>query len=143
MRADFIDSNVFVYLFDGTDERKRTIARDIVRDAIALGSGVISHQVVQETLNVLTRSIGATPHEARRFLDTVLTPLWSIAPSPALYADALDIRERYRFSFYDSLIVAAATSAGCTRLLSEDLQPGQTIGTLTITNPFLAPRATT
>jgi predicted nucleic acid-binding protein len=80
---------------------------------------------------------GATPHEARRFLDTVLAPLWSIAPSPALYADTLDIGERYRFSFYDSLIVAAAASAGCTRLLSEDLQPGQTIGTLTITNPFL------
>ena len=65
-------------------------------------------------------------------------PLWSVMPSTRLYRHALDVRERYRFSFYDSLIVAAALEAGCTRLLSEDLQDGQVIEGLRIENPFLA-----
>jgi predicted nucleic acid-binding protein len=47
------------------------------------------------------------------------------------------IHERYRLSWYDSLIVAAAQRAGCDRLYSEDLQHGQLFGTLRVENPFL------
>jgi predicted nucleic acid-binding protein len=47
------------------------------------------------------------------------------------------IHRRYRLSWYDSLIVAAAQQAGCKRLYSEDLQHGQQFGTMTIHNPFL------
>jgi predicted nucleic acid-binding protein len=43
---------------------------------------------------------------------------------------------RWRFGFYDSLIVASALAAGCDMLLTEDLQHGQVIETLTISNPF-------
>lgn len=57
-------------------------------------------------------------------------------PTERLFQQALDIQERYRYSFYDALIVAAAFSAGCTRLCSEHLQHGQRIGRLLITNPF-------
>jgi predicted nucleic acid-binding protein len=137
MSVDFIDSNVFIYLFDDVDEKKRSTAETIVHDALAVGSAVISFQVVQETLNVLTRKLGASPDDARRFLDAVLAPLWSIAPSSGLYADALDVRSRFQFSFYDSLIVAAAVAGGCTRLMSEDLRAGQSIRGLTVVNPFL------
>jgi predicted nucleic acid-binding protein len=136
MSVDFIDSNVFIYLFDEVDERKRSTAEAIVHGALAGGTGVISFQVVQETLNVLTRKLGAQPHDARRFLDAVLAPLWSVAPSPSLYADALDVRVRFQFSFYDSLIVASAIAGGCVRLLSEDLQAGQSIRGLTVVDPF-------
>ena len=48
----------------------------------------------------------------------------------------LRIRSRYRYSFYDSLIIAAALKAGCRDLYSEDLQDGQRIEQLTIKNPF-------
>jgi predicted nucleic acid-binding protein len=44
--------------------------------------------------------------------------------------------------FFDSLIIAAALSAGCDRLYSEDLQHGQLIEGLTIVNPFLEPAST-
>ena len=57
--------------------------------------------------------------------------------SLSLYRRALDIQARYRYGFYDSLIVAAALDAGCTRLYSEDLQDGQKIEALTIENPLL------
>ena len=58
-------------------------------------------------------------------------------PSLSLYRRALDLQTRYRYGFYDSLVIAAALDAGCTRLYSEDLQDGQRIEGLTIKNPFL------
>ncbi len=48
----------------------------------------------------------------------------------------LDLQARFRFSFYDSLIVAAALQAGCSRLLTADLQHGQQVDSVTIENPF-------
>ena len=76
------------------------------------------------------------PDDAAQVLHTVLAPLWRVHPSPALYLQALEVQERYRLSFYDSMIVAAALEADCRRILSEDLQHGQRIGNLQIVNPF-------
>ena len=73
---------------------------------------------------------------AKGFLQQVLVPLWRISPSQALYDRALDLQARYRFGFYDALIIAAALDAGCTRLYSGALQDGQQIEGLTIENPF-------
>jgi predicted nucleic acid-binding protein len=136
----FIDTNVFVYHLDGTDRRKHRIAEGIVRDALANGSGCISFQVVQECLNTALRkaAVPLAPDQARDYLDVVLLPLMQVAPSPALYHRALDVQQRWRFGFYDSLVVAAALGAGCTRLLSENLQQGQRIDTLVVQNPFAA-----
>jgi predicted nucleic acid-binding protein len=138
MNAEFIDSNVFVYLFDEIDDRKRQVAETLISRALETRQACISFQVVQETLNVITQKLKtpATPKDARRFLDRVLAPLWQIMPSQALYQGGLDIQTRYRYGFYDALIIAAALSAGCTRLYSEDLQHGQQIEGLTIENPF-------
>ena len=77
-----------------------------------------------------------TEPDLRRYLDSVMIPLLSVQPSFRLYHSSLDIHTRYQFSFYDSLIVAAALEAGCTRLYSEDMQHGQQIQSLTIQNPF-------
>lgn len=138
MSGDFIDSNVFVYLFDETDDRKRTVADEIVESALQTRSAAISFQVVQETLNVLTRKLPEpmTAEDAGRFLDRTLAPLWRVSPSLALYRRGMDIQARYRYGFYDSLIIAAALDAGCARLYSEDFQDGQRIENLTIENPF-------
>jgi predicted nucleic acid-binding protein len=138
MSADFLDSNVLLYLFDETDERKRSIADSRVRSALTAHDAVISHQVVQEVLNVLTGRMRATvvPEDVREFMARTLFPLWKVSPSRALYERALALRDRYAYSFHDSLILAAALEAGCDRLLSEDLQHGQRIDGLTIEDPF-------
>jgi predicted nucleic acid-binding protein len=140
MSADFLDSNVFLYLLDGSAPEKGSIARRLVQDALQTGEGRISFQVIQETLNVITRKfqVPVTAADARQLMNDVLVPLWRIMPSQRLYERALDVHARYQFGFYDALIVAAALSDGCTRLLSEDLQHGQQIEGLTIENPFLA-----
>jgi predicted nucleic acid-binding protein len=138
MSIDFLDSNVLAYQFDENAPRKRTLAANIVSEAVATGSAVISYQVVQETLSLLTGKFStvATPGDAMRFFDTVLAPLWTVMPSARLYGHAVTLQSRYGFRFYDSLIVAAALEAGCDRLLSEDFQDGQRIEGLTVVNPF-------
>ncbi len=133
----FIDSNVIVYLFDKIDTNKHQCAENLLQRTLELGTGCISYQVVQETINVITRKLNATTDEARQLLDRVLIPLWHVNPTQMLYRRGLDLQARYQFSFYDSLIVAAALEAGCNTLYSEDLQHGQKIeGRLTIENPF-------
>ena len=140
MSVDFIDSNVVLYLFDETAPDKRAISESLIQNALQSGSAVISHQVVQETLNVLTskRKPAATSEQARRFLESVLVPLWRVMPNAALYRRALEVKQLHAFSFYDAQIVAAALEFGCTRLLTEDLQDGQRIEGLVVANPFKA-----
>ena len=138
MSDEFIDSNVFIYLFDETDERKRGRAEQIVELVLQSNSAVISFQVVQETLNVVTRKLAKpmTAGDAKRFMEDVLAPLFRVPASISLYSRALDVQARYRYGFYDALVIAAALDAGCTRLYSEDMQDGQRIEGLTIENPF-------
>jgi predicted nucleic acid-binding protein len=136
----FIDTNVFIYQLDTTDARKHAVAERIVRDGLASGDACISFQVVQDCLNTARRKaeVALDLVAARNYLDAVLLPLLQVPASPALYHRALEVQARWRFSFYDSLIVAAALAAGCRRLLSEDLQHGQRIDAMTILNPFEA-----
>jgi predicted nucleic acid-binding protein len=139
MSADFFDSNIFVYMFDERDLRKWQIARSLVHQALESGSAVISFQVIQETLNVITRKLvdPVNHNDAVELLDKMFLPLWKVNPSPALYKRGLDIKSRYQYSFYDSLIIAAALEAGCKTLYSEDMQHGQQIERVTIKNPFI------
>ena len=137
--ADFFDANVILYGFDaGAPEAKRRISLQLVRQALAEKSAIISWQVVQETLHVIGHKFRAMVSDVdrRELLRDVLVPLWTVQPHPALYQKALDVQAKHGFAFYDSLIVAAAIVAGCKRLLTEDLQHGQRIGTLRIENPF-------
>ncbi len=47
------------------------------------------------------------------------------------------LRQNYRFSYWDSHVVAAALDGGCTKLYSEDMQHGLVVeNILTIQNPF-------
>ncbi len=133
---NFFDSNVFIYLFERTDLTKYRRAETLVEDNLTNRTGCISYQVVQETLNVVTRRAGVDSSRIDQLLREVLFPLWEVYSTPELYQNGLEVRARYRFSFYDSLIVAAALEAGCTTLYSEDMQDGQRIEGLTIRNPF-------
>src|SRR5581483_10225188 len=139
MSGSFIDSSVFVYSLDPSNREKREIARRLIGDVLHNGEGSISFQVIQETLNVITRKFQqpVVRVDLEEFLDEVLVPMWRVMPSRRLYERALDLQSRYGKSFYDSLIVSAALEAGCTRLYSDDLRHGQRIEGLVIENPFL------
>jgi predicted nucleic acid-binding protein len=136
----FIDTNLFIYQLEAADERKRSIASGIIREGIETGNACISYQVVQECLNTVLRKaeVPLDNAGARAYLDHVLGPLLRVSSSIDLYHRGLDIQARYRFAFYDALIIAAALEAGCTRLYSEDMHDGQRIDTLVIEDPFRA-----
>ncbi len=138
MSAESFDSNILIYLFDETDDRKRAVAEALVSAALETGNGVVSYQAVQETVSFLTRraATGATDAHTRQFLDGGLSPLWRVTPSRALFHRALDIRGRYGYTFYDALVVAGAVEAGSTRLYSQDLEDGQIVHGVTIVNSF-------
>ena len=96
--------------------------------------------MVQECLNTALRKalVPLGGHEMRRYLDSVLAPLLRVQPSLRLYHASLDIQSRYRFAYYDALIVASALDAGCATLYSEDMQDRQRIEGLTVVDPFRA-----
>ena len=85
----FIDSNIFVYLFDSTSPNKRYRAEKLIADALQMGNTCISCQVVQETLNVITTKlrVNATAEQAGTFLIDALIPLWKINPTRELYTE--------------------------------------------------------
>lgn len=133
----FLDTNVIVYTFDHTAPQKQDVAQQLVEKSLT-GEGCISYQVIQEFLNLALRKF--SPHmsmsQAQRYLQNVLLPLCDYYPGEKFYQHGLSIQERWRFSWYDSLIITAALETGCNLLYSEDLQHKQKIETLTILNPF-------
>jgi len=134
----FIDTNIFVYTFDSAARRKRHIATELVRSARRDGLAVISFQVIQEFCSVAIRRSEQPPtiEELRSYVRNVMAPLCEVHSSIELYDACLDIREQTGYSFYDSLIVAAAAGARCETLYTEDLDHGRSIAGVKIVNPF-------
>ena len=134
----FIDTNIFVYSFSPSDMRRRKRAESIIENALKSRRGCISFQVIQEFVNVATRKfpIPLSIPDCGRYLKDVLSPLCEVFSSVELYEQALDLMERWRFSYYDSLIVASALRADCDILYSEDFQDSQKIFELTVRDPF-------
>jgi len=135
----FIDTNIFIYSFHEEDPHKREISRRLISDALGNSAGVISYQVVQEFLAAATRKFkkSLTFKDSQRYLAVVLEPLCEVYSSPELFHQALEIMDKWRYSFYDSLIIASAIQADCSILYTEDMQHGQEIMNLGIKNPFL------
>ena len=135
----FLDTNIVIYCFDLGAPEKRDRALGLVEQALG-GDGIISTQVVQEFLNVALKKfkMPMRTEQAQDYFDKVLAPLCMVFPDLDLYRDALAIQHRWRYSFYDSLIVASAIRGGCDVLFSEDLQHGHEIGRLRIKCPFSA-----
>jgi predicted nucleic acid-binding protein len=135
----FLDTNIFVYCFDAGAPTKAQRARELVHHAVATRKGITSFQVVQEFFNVALRRFAQPMNvaEAEQCLATIFRPLLAIHSSQSLYLDALRLAARYQLSWYDSLIVAAATEGQCDVLYTEDLQHGQRFGETQVQNPFL------
>ena len=127
----FFDTSVLFYLLSN-DARKA----DRV-EALLAQRGIISVQVLNEFTVVALRKVGLPPLEIKEILDTIRA-VCTVEPLTAITHDrGMEICERLKFSFYDSVIVAAALIVGAKVLYSEDLQHGQVIDRqLRIVNPF-------
>ena len=129
----FLDSNLWVYLY--SDRDKGNIVRNIIEDYFI--DIVLSAQVLGEFFNVLTRKIMRTKKEAREIISDLAMNFEVIEIDKSLVLEAMEISIRYKYSYWDSLIVVAALRTGCSILYTEDLHDGQIInGRLKIVNPF-------
>lgn len=135
----FLDTNIIVYLFDQNAPTKKKIAYQLVQAGLKDHNTFVSYQVVQEFINVSTKKFHRplSFDDCKQFVETALIPLWRVYPSKELFIKAIDISERYKYSFYDSLIISSAIESSAEILYSEDLQDGQQIERVTIVNPFV------
>jgi len=133
---DFLDTNILVYAYDISDPAKQRIAQDLVRKAVA-GGLVTSTQVLAEFAATLLHKLSPAPstQDVIALLDA-LAPIRLIPPDHEIVRRAVEAKSAYGLHFYDGMIVAAAERAGCERIWSEDLNPGQKYFGIAVANPF-------
>lgn len=131
MPGSFFDSNVLLYIASA-DQAKADRAERLIAEG-----GTISVQVLNEIANVARRKMTLSWDETRAFLAMVRALLPVEPLTTALHDTGLAMAERYGFSIYDAMIVAAALHADCDTLWSEDMQHGLIVeGRLRIADPF-------
>lgn len=132
----FVDTNVLIYAHDVDAKAKHEVAKSILHDLWRQRTGVLSLQVLQEFYVNVTRKIASPlPKEAARLVVNSYA-IWCTETTPVEVATAFRIEDESRIGFWDALIVASAAKSGAVRILSEDLNAGQTIGGIRIENPF-------
>ena len=131
----FVDTNVLIYALDNADLKKQEAARAWRAELWKRRQGRISFQVLQEFYAKVTRQWPKVRLEVRSEVRDLLA--WRpVAVDGIILERAWKIQDRYQLSFWDALIVAAAKSASCRYLLTEDLQSGQDFDGLLVVNPF-------
>lgn len=132
----FVDTNVLVYAHDVAEVHKRRRPLDVLRELPAT-SLVLSGQVLSEFFTVVTRRI-AVPLSVEDAAAAVrgLARLSVVPVDAPTVLRAIDLRQRWQTSYWDGLILAAAETSGCDRILTEDLASGATLAGIAIENPF-------
>lgn len=130
----FLDTNIIIYSYSSTEPNKETISRQLISDS----NSYISTQVLTELCNTITRKLKFDYKIALKAVNECCANNILITNTKDIIAEATKIATRYGFSFYDSLIISSALSAGCKKLYSEDMQHNQLIEKkLVIVNPFI------
>jgi predicted nucleic acid-binding protein len=135
----FVDTNVLVYAYDERDGYKQETAKRILHYLRQERSGAVSMQVLQEFYSTVTRKLTIPlPKDKARLIVDRFT-YWCVATTPEEIKRSFQIEDEARINFWDAMIIAAAIKSGATRILSEDLNPGQMIAGIRIENPFALP----
>ncbi len=130
MPGSFFDTNILLHIAS-SDTAKAERAEALIRHG-----GTISVQVLNEISHVARRKHLLDWAELHVFLGLLRSLLTVVPLTTDTHELGLRLAERYRFSTYDAMILAAALLAGCDTLWSEDMQDGQIIeGRLRISNP--------
>lgn len=132
----FIDSNIFLYTLDRSDKEKRDRAAELLQRAGNDHRIFISTQVLNEVYAVAVRKLGVDPLNAKEFIKW-LKEFDVVIISSELIESAIDCSILTRINYWDALMLAAAESAKCDLLWTEDLQHGSVVRGVRVVNPFL------
>jgi len=134
-RRSFFDTNVLIYSVDSADSARQGVALEVIERHARGKTGVISTQVLQEFYSATTRKLGIEPLQARRIVrDFQIFDIVQVTPE--IIEEGIDCSILNTISFWDGLIVASASTARCSEILSENLADGQTIQGVSVRNPF-------
>jgi len=128
----FLDSNICIYAFD-IDSKKKEKALDLIVSEQA----TVSTQVLMETANVAGKKLKFNQEEIELSVNYITTFCSLHCIELSTIQLAFQIKRRYQYTLYDSLIVASALEANCKVLYTEDMQHGHFIDHMRIVNPFL------
>ncbi|MCL2078377.1 MAG: PIN domain-containing protein [Oscillospiraceae bacterium] len=129
----FLDTNVFVYTQSSVEPKKRTISLN----AIEQYDCVVSTQIFSEICNVMIKKLQMHIDEVKQIIAAVNDKCSVAVVTYDTVQLALDLKERYGYSYYDSLVLATALESGCQKIFTEDMRNGQIIeNTLKIVNIF-------
>jgi predicted nucleic acid-binding protein len=136
MSKGFLDTNVLVYALDRHDRTRRKRSQQLVSDLRRAGGGVTSTQVLQEFFVVATRKLSIDPLEVKPLLQWFEKHFELVVITAPLIREAIDCSVLSKLSFWDALIVIAAESARSATLYTEDLNDGQVIRGVRVSNPY-------
>jgi len=132
----FIDTNLLVYGYNADDEIKHekinTFFDTIQRDSIIC----VSTQVINEFYNTLYRK-KVPLNKIKLYLNEIIHSLNIVTPDVNTSIKAIELQEKYKYSWWDSLILSTAIENECNILYTEDFHNDQVIeNKLAIINPF-------
>lgn len=133
----FIDTNILVYAHDVDAGEKHRITQAVLTELWEKHTGVLSVQVLQEFYVTMTRKV-LRPLPSSKVRNIIRDYLaWHIEINDLVsILTASQIEENYKISFWDALIIAAASKARVGKILTEDLKSGQMIEGILIENPL-------
>ena len=135
----FVDTNVLVYAFDKSGSPKNQLAQRLMNELMEEDRLRLSTQVLQELFVALTRKVSqrCSSGEALAVLeDLAVWPVMAI--DHAAIRAAAGLADQAKISFWDALVVVAAARTGASVLHTEDMNDGQEILGVRISNPFAA-----
>lgn len=135
----FLDTNIIVYAFDSSAKWKHETAKQIMIELWDSGQGLLSTQVLQEFYVTSTKKI-PKPLDRKLAIQTIQDLLrWDVVVNDGgAIIKAIDIHARYKYSFWDAMIIQAAIKGGAELILSENLDSGRKIRGVTLINPFIS-----
>lgn len=133
----FVDTNILLYARDLSEPTKQPIAEALIRELWQSRTGRLSVQVLNEYFVNATQKLKPGLSKEEAWSDMEALAVWEPqAIDSKLLGSAFKMQSRYRLSWWDSLIVAAAMVEGCDAILSEDLAEGQLYEGILVVNPF-------
>ena len=132
----FVDTNILIYAHDRDALDKHEKAKNLVSELWSRRLlPAISVQVLQELyVNLIRRNVSDV--DARRTIDDYC--VWQVVDNDTtLLKEGIELRERFRLSFWDGLILAAARRAQAGTIWSEDLNTGQNYDGVVAVNPLI------
>jgi predicted nucleic acid-binding protein len=132
----FIDTNIFIYAYTGDYELKNKVSCDLLRENVRKENIVVSTQIINEFYSVMAK-YNYSHKQIESYLMEIAEQVEVSSLNLKIIEICLLVKEKYCYSWWDSLVLTSTLEANCNILYSEDMQHGQIIeNTLKIVNPF-------